>query len=101
MEYDVIELKTQKTKYVMQTSKYIFQIYIDCIIHNDRFLKVIFLLCSNNDFLWNLLSAALLRLCWAQLFLSIPPTDVFSSNYFIIQWFLRMESQLNTYEVAN
>ena len=37
MEYDTnrIEfMKTLKTKYVIQTSEHIFQIFIDCIAHN-------------------------------------------------------------------
>ena len=50
MEYGVNRIefvKTQKIKYVIQTSKHIFQICIDCIVLNDVFLKVIFSLCSN------------------------------------------------------
>ena len=50
MEYDVNKIefvKTQKTKYVIQTIERIFQICIDCIVHNDIFLKVIFSLCCN------------------------------------------------------
>ena len=50
MEYDVNRIefvKTQKTKYVIQTTEYIFQICIGCIVHNYMFLKVIFSLCSN------------------------------------------------------
>ena len=45
MECDVNRtefVKTQKTKYIIQTSQHIFQICIDCIVHND-----IFLICSN------------------------------------------------------
>ena len=40
MEYDVKRIefvKTQKTRYVIQTSEHIFQISIDCIAHNDIF----------------------------------------------------------------
>ena len=40
-------VKTQKTKYFIQTSEHIFQICIDCIVHNDIFLKNIFSLWSN------------------------------------------------------
>ena len=50
MEYDVKRIefvKTQKTRYVIQTSEHIFQINIDCIAHNDIFLKDIFSLCFN------------------------------------------------------
>ena len=42
MEYDVNKsefVKTQKTKYVIQTSKHIFQIRSGCIVHNDIVLK--------------------------------------------------------------
>ena len=41
MEYGVIELnlKTQKTKYVIQTSEHIFLICTDCVVHNDIVLK--------------------------------------------------------------
>ena len=49
MEYDVNRIefgKTQKIKYVIQTSKHIFQICIDCTVHIHIFLKVIFSLCS-------------------------------------------------------
>ena len=45
MEYDVNRIefvKTQKTKYVIQNSQTYFS-----NVHNDIFLKVIFLLCSN------------------------------------------------------
>ena len=45
MEIEFVE--TQKRKYVMQTSKHIFQICIDCIIHNHIFLKIIFSLGSD------------------------------------------------------
>ena len=41
MEYDVNRIefvKTQMTKYVIQTIKHIFQICTDCIVHNDIFL---------------------------------------------------------------
>ena len=50
MEYDVNRVefvKIQKVKYVMQMSKYILQICIDCIVHIHIFLKVIFSLCSD------------------------------------------------------
>ena len=50
MEYDVNRnefVKTQKTKYVIQMSKHIFQIYMDGIVHDGKFLQVILLLCSN------------------------------------------------------
>ena len=50
MEYDVNRtefVKTQKTKHTMQTSEHIFQICIDCIVHNHIFLQVIFSLCSD------------------------------------------------------
>ena len=50
MKYDVNRIefvKTQKIKYVIQMSEHIFQIWIDCIAHNDICLKYIFLLCSN------------------------------------------------------
>ena len=50
MEYDVNRIKfvkTQKIKYTIQTSKHIFQICIDCIVHNNTFLKDIFSLFSN------------------------------------------------------
>ena len=50
MEYDVNKtefVKTQKGKYVIQTREHIFQIYIDCIVHSEIFLKDIFLVCSN------------------------------------------------------
>ena len=50
---------------------------------------------------WIVLSAPLLRVCWAQMFLSVTHTDVFNSKYFIINGFLQMGTQLNTYEVAN
>ena len=39
-EYDVNRIefvKTQKTKYFIQTSEHIFEICIDCIVHNDIF----------------------------------------------------------------
>ena len=41
MEYDVNRIGFEKTqtKYVIQTSKKIFQICIDCIVHNDKVLK--------------------------------------------------------------
>ena len=45
MEYDVNRIefvKTQKAKYIIQTSKHIFQIFVDCIVHNHIFLKGIF-----------------------------------------------------------
>ena len=44
MEYDINRIEsvmTQKTKYIMQASKHIFQICIDCIVHNQIFFKVI------------------------------------------------------------
>ena len=44
-EYDVNRIefvKTQKTKYFIQTSEHIFQICIDCIVHNDIFKKIFF-----------------------------------------------------------
>ena len=50
MEYDLNRtefVKTQKPKYLIQTSEHIFQICIDCIVHNDIFSKDIFSLCSN------------------------------------------------------
>ena len=40
-------VKNQKTKYVIQKSEHIFKTCIDCIVHNDIFLKVIFSLWSN------------------------------------------------------
>ena len=51
MEYDVNKsefVKTQKAKYVIQTSKHIFQIRSGCIVRNDIVLKGIFSLCSYN-----------------------------------------------------
>ena len=39
-EYDVNRIefvKTQKTKYFIQTSERIFEICIDCIVHSDIF----------------------------------------------------------------
>ena len=51
IEYNINRIefvKTQKAKYVIQTSEHIFQIRIDCIVHNDIFLKVIFSLRSNS-----------------------------------------------------
>ena len=50
---------------------------------------------------WIVLSAPLLRAGWAQVFLSVTHTDVFNSKYFIINGFLQMGTQLNTYEIAN
>ena len=47
MEFDLNRtefVKTQKTKYVIQTSIF-FQTCIDCIVQNDIFLKVTFSLC--------------------------------------------------------
>ena len=47
MEYDVNRIefvKTQNTKHVIQTSKHIFQICIDCIVHNDIFLSYFFIM---------------------------------------------------------
>ena len=46
MEYDVNRIEFVKTQYVIQTSKNIFLICIDCIVQNNIFLKVIFSLCS-------------------------------------------------------
>ena len=57
MEYDVDSIefvKTQKTKYVIQTSEHIFQICFDCIVHNHIFLKLFFhcaLTCSVKCFI--------------------------------------------------
>ena len=50
---------------------YIFQIYIDSIVYNDIFLKEFFHYVLT-------LSALLLYVCRAQVFLSIPHTDVFT-----------------------
>ena len=50
MQYDVNRIefvKTQKTKYVMQTSEYIFKICIGCIVHIYIFLKIICSLCPD------------------------------------------------------
>ena len=50
MEYDVNRIefvKTQKTKHVLQTSEHIFQICIDCIVHNEKLLFYFVLTCSN------------------------------------------------------
>ena len=44
MEFDrnrIEFVKTGKTKYVKQVSKHIFQICIECIVHNHIFVKVI------------------------------------------------------------
>ena len=42
MKYDINRIefaKTQKTKYVIQTSKHIFQIGVDLIVYDDMFSK--------------------------------------------------------------
>ena len=58
-------VKSQKIKYVIQTSDHIFQICIDWIVHDDIFLKVKFLLCSNM-FCEMFFSALLLWIRWDQ-----------------------------------
>ena len=55
-----------------QANIYIVQIYIDSIVYNNIFLKDIFHYVQT-------LSALLLHVCRAQVFLSIPHTDVFTS----------------------
>ena len=47
MEYDVNKIefvKTQKTKYAIQTIERIFQICIDCIVHNLLFESYFFIM---------------------------------------------------------
>ena len=71
MEYDVdsIELvKTQKTKYVIQTSEHIFQIWVDYIVHNHIFLKIIFSLCSDK---------------FREMFISFVALHLLSSSVFV------------------
>ena len=78
--------KKKKKKNLLQTSKHIFQICIDCIvyIHLAIFFiyiayifKSYFLLCSN---------MLLLPVCWTQVFLCVVQTDMLTSKYLIIQW---------------
>ena len=85
MEYDVNRIEFVKTQYVIQTSKNIFLICIDCIVQNDIFFKSYFFIMFLHV-LWNVLSALLTCICWAQVFLCDAQTDVFTSKYFIIQW---------------
>ena len=96
MEYDVNRnefVKTQKTKYVIQMSKHIFQIYMDGIVHDDKFLQVILLLCSN-------MFCEIFYLLCCFMFAGLK-CNVHSSHWCLlpntIQYngFLQMETQLN------
>ena len=46
IEYGSDRIEFVKTQCVIQRSENIFQICIDCIVHDDIFLKVVFSLCS-------------------------------------------------------
>ena len=75
MEYNVNRIefvKTQKTKYVAQKSEQIFQICIDCIVHNDIVLKDFFIMFLH--FLCNVLSAPLLHVASRTLMCLLPNT---------------------------
>ena len=96
MEYDVDSIefvKTQKTKYVIQTSEHIFQICFDCIVHNHIFLKIIFSLCSDMFremfYLFRCFAFAELK-CFCA-----PPSPMcLLPNTLWYNEFLRMETQL-------
>ena len=98
MEYDLNRIEFMK-KYVIQTSEHIFQTCIDCIVHNYIFLKDIFSLCSNifceMFYLLHCFAFAELKCFWASPAMFLLPNNL---NY---KGFLRMETQLNTYQVAN
>ena len=95
-EYDVNRIefvKTQKTKYFIQTSEHIFQICIDCIVHNDIFKKIFFhydLTYSVKCFIYSVAS----RLLSSSV--SVRPTLIcLLSNTLWNNRFLQMETQLN------
>ena len=57
MEHDV-----NRIEFVIQTREHIFQICIDCIVHNDILFKSYFFIMFGRV-LGNVLSAPLLRVC--------------------------------------
>ena len=106
MEYDINRtefVKTHKTKYFIQTSKHIFQIYIDCIlyiylhiffIYIAYVFKSYFLLCSYM-FCEMFYLFCCFMLAELKCFCASPTLMCLLSNTLQYNGFLRMETQLN------
>ena len=76
-------VKNQKTKYLIRTSEHVFQICIDCIVHNDIFWKLFFhyvLTCSVKCFICSVASCLLS----SSDFVCCPHLQILESVYFQI-----------------
>ena len=79
IEYGSDRIEFVKTQCVIQRSENIFQICIDCIVHNDIFFKSCFFVMFWHV-LWKVSSALLLCVYWAQVFMCVAHTDMFTSK---------------------
>ena len=86
--------RIKRIKYLIQTREHIFQFCIDCIVHNDDFLKLIFSLCSNmfSEMFYLLRCFAFTELKWCY---ASPILMCLLPNTLSYNGFLRMETQLN------